>query len=85
MRRRGQISYHSQKNHQFAAQCKGHIRQHDALDMFDEIRGPDLTVPAATMSMIPALGSRAACRGTGDVHGAFSDLLLKVTRSTEVM
>jgi hypothetical protein len=53
--------------------------------MFDEIRGSDLTVPAATMSMIPALGSRAACRGTGDVHGAFSDLLLKMTVSTEVM
>jgi len=35
------------------------------LDMFDEIRGSDLTVPAATMSMILALGSRAACRGTG--------------------
>jgi hypothetical protein len=79
MRRRGQISYHSQKNHQFAARCKGHIRQHDALDMFDEIRGSDLTVPAATMSMIPALGGRAACRSTGDVHDAFSELLLKMT------
>ena len=122
MRRRGQISYHSQKNHQFAAQCKGHIRQRDALDMFDEIRGSDLTVPAATMSMagsrteimvgrsatkwlrlngyrrgretassierpgaIPALGNHAACRGTGDVHGGFSELLLKMTLSTEVM
>src|SRR5882757_4562389 len=36
-RSRGQISYRSSSNHQFAAQCKGHIRQRDALDMFEWI------------------------------------------------